>query len=76
MAFKVEYDSPQALLQKKGGYFKMLVDGSGDRKALYAAVERKADEQFNVGISSVISNIDNPQVEKAVTTVLQYSMKT
>jgi len=54
----------------------MLVDGSGDRKALYAAVERKADEQFNVGISSVISNIDNPQVEKAVTTVLQYSMKT
>lgn len=39
---KVEYDSPQALLQKKGGYFKMLVDGSGNRKALYATAERKS----------------------------------
>jgi len=47
-AFKVEYDSPQALLQKKGGYFKMLVDGSGDRKALYAAVERKANKSSSV----------------------------
>jgi len=42
LAFQVEYDSPQALLQKKGGYFKMLVDGSGDRKALYAAVANKS----------------------------------
>jgi len=48
LAFKVEYDSPQALLQKKGGYFKMLVDGSGDRKALYAAVERKANKRSSV----------------------------
>ena len=44
LACKVEYDSPQALLRKKGGYFKMLVDGSGDRKALYAAAERKANK--------------------------------
>jgi len=37
---QVEYDSPQALLQKKGGHFKALVDGSGDKKALYAAAEQ------------------------------------
>jgi len=30
------------LLQKKGGHFKALVDGSGDRKALYAMAEQKA----------------------------------
>ncbi|KAF8885698.1 multidrug resistance-associated ABC transporter [Gymnopilus junonius] len=37
-----EYDTPQALLQKKGGYFSSLVDESGDKKALYAMSERKA----------------------------------
>jgi len=30
------------LLQKKGGEFKALVDGSGDKKALYAMAEYKA----------------------------------
>ncbi|KAF9522597.1 multidrug resistance-associated ABC transporter [Crepidotus variabilis] len=37
----VEFDTPQELLQKKGGQFKALVDGSGDKKALYATVEQK-----------------------------------
>jgi len=37
----VEYDSPQALLQKKGSQFKALVDESGDKKALYAMVANK-----------------------------------
>ncbi|PPQ71032.1 hypothetical protein CVT26_011497, partial [Gymnopilus dilepis] len=37
----VEYDAPQALLTKKGGYFKALVDESGDRQALYAMAQRK-----------------------------------
>ena len=32
----VEYDSPRALLKKDGGYFRGLVDGSGDRIVLYA----------------------------------------
>ncbi|KAF8310652.1 P-loop containing nucleoside triphosphate hydrolase protein, partial [Clavulina sp. PMI_390] len=31
----VEYDSPRALLAKNGGIFKAMVDGSGDRDALY-----------------------------------------
>jgi len=37
---QVEYDSPQALLQKKGSHFKALVNGSGDKKVLYAAAEQ------------------------------------
>ncbi|KAF9525551.1 multidrug resistance-associated ABC transporter [Crepidotus variabilis] len=37
----VEFDTPQELLQKKSGQFKALVDGSGDKKALYATVEQK-----------------------------------
>ncbi|KAG8908974.1 hypothetical protein FRB99_000077 [Tulasnella sp. 403] len=36
----VEFDSPAALLEKKGGMFKTLVDGSGDREALYAMVKK------------------------------------
>ncbi|KAF8885695.1 multidrug resistance-associated ABC transporter [Gymnopilus junonius] len=36
-----EYDTPQTLLQKKGGYFKSLVDESGDKNPLYAMAERK-----------------------------------
>ncbi|KAI0328372.1 multidrug resistance-associated ABC transporter [Cubamyces sp. BRFM 1775] len=32
----VEYDAPRILLQKEGGYFRGLVDGSGDKAALYA----------------------------------------
>ncbi|KDR83119.1 hypothetical protein GALMADRAFT_238944 [Galerina marginata CBS 339.88] len=40
----VEFDPPQTLLQKKGGYFKSLVDESGDKKALYAMAQRKASE--------------------------------
>ena len=31
----VEFDSPKALLQKLSGFFKSLVDESGDRDALY-----------------------------------------
>jgi len=33
----VEFDAPSALL-KKGGAFKAMVDGSGDKEALYAMV--------------------------------------
>ncbi|KAF8803435.1 multidrug resistance-associated ABC transporter [Phlegmacium glaucopus] len=38
----IEFDSPQELLQKKGGAFKSMVDGSGDKKALYAMAYGKA----------------------------------
>ncbi|KAF5327417.1 hypothetical protein D9619_004696 [Psilocybe cf. subviscida] len=37
----VEYDSPQVLLEKKGGQFKALVDESGDKKALYTMAANK-----------------------------------
>ncbi|QRW00074.1 ABC transporter transmembrane region [Ceratobasidium sp. AG-Ba] len=36
----LEFDSPAALLQKQGGAFKSLVDGSGDRQALYEMVRK------------------------------------
>ena len=39
--FQIEFDSPQELLQKKGGAFKGMVDGSGDKKALYTMAERR-----------------------------------
>jgi len=39
----VEFDSPLQLLQRKGGEFKALVDGSGDKKALYAMAEHKVN---------------------------------
>ncbi|KAI0666643.1 multidrug resistance-associated ABC transporter [Trametes maxima] len=32
----VEYDAPRNLLEKQDGYFRSLVDGSGDKIALYA----------------------------------------
>ncbi|KAI0644413.1 multidrug resistance-associated ABC transporter [Trametes meyenii] len=32
----VEYDTPSKLLENKDGYFRSLVDGSGDKNALYA----------------------------------------
>lgn len=32
----VEYDAPKNLLGKQSGTFKSMVDGSGDRDALYA----------------------------------------
>lgn len=35
----VEIDSPQALLQREGT-FKALIDGSGDREALYEMAKR------------------------------------
>ena len=38
---QIEFDSPPELLQKKGGAFKGMVDGSGDKKALYTMAERK-----------------------------------
>ena len=34
--FQVEFDTPRNLLNKEGGWFKALVDESGDREALYA----------------------------------------
>lgn len=34
----VEFDSPKALLRKEGA-FRTLVDGSGDRDALYGMVK-------------------------------------
>ncbi|KAF8803433.1 multidrug resistance-associated ABC transporter [Phlegmacium glaucopus] len=42
----IEFDSPQELLQKKGGAFKTMVDGSGDKKALYAMADRKSDRSI------------------------------
>lgn len=33
----VEFDTPQELLRREGGYFKALVDESSDRGDLYAA---------------------------------------
>ncbi|KAI0753304.1 P-loop containing nucleoside triphosphate hydrolase protein [Daedaleopsis nitida] len=36
----VEFDKPSELLQREGGYFRGLVDGSGDRAALYAMAGR------------------------------------
>ena len=44
LKLQVEYDTPQVLLHKKGGLFRALVDGSGDRKALYAAAQQKAGQ--------------------------------
>ncbi|KAI0373552.1 P-loop containing nucleoside triphosphate hydrolase protein [Pilatotrama ljubarskyi] len=32
----VEYDAPRSLLEKDGGYFRTLVDSSGDKAALYS----------------------------------------
>ena len=37
----VEFDSPNNLLQKEGGMLKSLVDGSGDRDALYKMAAAK-----------------------------------
>ncbi|KAJ3511583.1 hypothetical protein NLJ89_g4015 [Agrocybe chaxingu] len=37
-----EFDSPRNLLQKEGGLFKTLVDGSGDKTLLYSMAERRA----------------------------------
>lgn len=36
----VEYDAPANLLKKKDGFFKALVDESGDASALYDMVDR------------------------------------
>ncbi|KZV64704.1 hypothetical protein PENSPDRAFT_656364 [Peniophora sp. CONT] len=36
----VEFDSPRSLLKKDGGFFKSLVDESGDKDALYAVVNK------------------------------------
>ena len=43
----VEFDSPANLLEKKEGYLKALVDGSGDRDALYAMARGKAQWSCN-----------------------------
>ena len=37
----VEYDSPKELLKQNGGFFKSLVDESGDKDALYAMVNKQ-----------------------------------
>lgn len=36
----VEFDSPLNLLKRSGGYFKSLVDESGDRDTLYEIAEK------------------------------------
>ncbi|KAF5389224.1 hypothetical protein D9757_003458 [Collybiopsis confluens] len=38
----VEFDSPKQLLENERGMFRALVDGSADRKKLYATVKEKA----------------------------------
>jgi len=38
----IEFDSPRDLLQKQNGAFKSMVDGSRDKKALYAMVDRRS----------------------------------
>lgn len=38
---QVEFDSPKALLEKKDGMLKALVDESNDRAILYEMAERK-----------------------------------
>ena len=56
----VEFDSPNNLLQKEGGMLKSLVDGSGDRDALYKMAAAKKPwtslDNFdnNLGKNSVI----------------------
>ena len=37
--FQVEFDSPKTLLRKTDGLLKSLVDGSGDKNALYAIAD-------------------------------------
>ncbi|KAG8914828.1 hypothetical protein FRC01_003897, partial [Tulasnella sp. 417] len=37
----VEFDTPQALLAREGSHFKALVDGSGDKDALYELTRKK-----------------------------------
>lgn len=41
----IEFDSPAALLQKEGGYFKSLVDESGDKENLYDLAKTAAAER-------------------------------
>ena len=37
--FQAEFDSPKTPLQKTDGLLKSLVDGSGDKNALYAIAD-------------------------------------
>ena len=37
--FQAEFDSPKNLLQKTDGFLKSMVDGSGDKNALYAIAD-------------------------------------
>jgi len=41
----IEFDSPAALLKKDDGYFKSLVDESGDKENLYDLAIKAADER-------------------------------
>jgi ABC-type multidrug transport system fused ATPase/permease subunit len=41
----IEFDSPVNLLRREGGAFRSLVDGSGDKDALYAAVKSLTAQQ-------------------------------
>ncbi|KAF8308383.1 hypothetical protein DL93DRAFT_2100728 [Clavulina sp. PMI_390] len=45
----VEYDSPKVLLSKDSGVFKSMVDGSGDRDALYALVPMVGSGDYEEG---------------------------
>lgn len=44
----VEFDSPANLLKKPDGYFKSLVDESGDRDVLYKIAEETAQRSRQV----------------------------
>ena len=37
--FQAEFDSPKTLLRKTDGLLKSMVDGSGDKNALYAIAD-------------------------------------
>ena len=39
---KMEFDKPSELLKKPKGFFKSLVDESGDKDALYAVANKSA----------------------------------
>lgn len=41
----VEFDSPQNLLAKESSTFKAMVDGSGDREALYSLTASASKEE-------------------------------
>ncbi|PPR05039.1 hypothetical protein CVT24_010185 [Panaeolus cyanescens] len=57
----VEYDSPSTLLRKDGGTFKAMVDGSGDKQALYAAYALQVYPDQNMSLDSAGRFIEQTQ---------------